>query len=306
MVSPTARRRAVTFLEEKRSFSERRACVLLGQPRGTQRYIPEEDPIEKRLIKRLHALARRFPRYGYRRLTDMLRNEGWKVNKKRVRRLCRLEGLKVFKKQRRRILRRRMPLLAATHRNHVWSYDILFDQTANGRTIKILTVLDLFTRECYAIELDRRITAAAVIEVLKRLFAIHGAPEFIRSDNGPEFIATRIQGWLRDSGVNTQYIDRGAPWQNGHIESFHDKLRDERLNSELFFSLAEARVVVEDWRMEYNSIRPHSSLGRIPPAAFASRISPSVRTERVIHRGALRGGGQAAPRAPMDNPVLTL
>lgn len=306
MVSPTARRRAVTFLSKKRSYSERRACILVGQPRATQRYVPEEDPLERRLVKRLHALARRFPRYGYRRLTDKLRKEGWKVNKKRVRRLCRREGLKVFKKQKRRICRGKSPLLAATHKNHVWSYDFLFDQTANGRTIKILTVLDIFTRQCHAIELERRIASAGVIKLLKRLFAKHGTPEFIRSDNGSEFIAKRVQRWLQDSGVSTLYIERGAPWQNGHIESFHDKLRDECLNSELFFSLPEARAVVEDWRMEYNTVRPHSSLGRIPPADFAARRMPSVRTNRVIHRRALRGGGRAAPRPPMDNPCLTL
>ena len=272
MVSPTARRRVVTYLCEERSYSERRACVLVRQPRGTNRYVPREDTKEQRLVKRLHRLARRFPRYGYRRLTDKLREEGWKVNKKRVRRLCRREGLKVFKKQRRRIPRGKTPLLRVTHRNQVLSYDFVFDQTANGRTIKILTVLDLYTRECHAIELDRRITAASVIKVLQRLFAIHGAPEFVRSDNGPEFIAKRIQSWLQEVGVKTQYIESGAPWQNGHIESFHDKLRDGCLNSELFFSLAEARVVVEDWRMEYNTIRPHSSLGRISPAAFAAKL----------------------------------
>lgn len=291
MVSPTARRRVVTYLCEERSYSERRACVLVRQPRGTNRYVPREDREEQRLVKRLHRLARRFPRYGYRRLTDKLREEGWKVNKKRVRRLCRREGLKVFKKQKKRNLRSKKPLVIATHRNQVWSYDFVFDQTANGRTIKILTVLDLFTRECHAIELDRRITAAGVVKVLQRLFAIHGAPEFIRSDNGTEFIAKRVQSWLQEAGVKTQYIERGAPWQNGHIESFHDKLRDECLNSELFFSLAEARVVVEDWRIEYNTIRPHSSLGRISPAAYAAKLHGTAVLRGVTHRGALRGCG---------------
>ena len=301
MVSPTARRRAVTFLEEKRSYSERRACALLGQPRGTQRYFPKEDPIEKRLIKRLHELSRRFPRYGYRRLTDKLREEGWKVNKKRVRRLCRLEGLKVYKTPKRRIPRGKRPLLIVTHRNHVWSYDLVFDQTADGRTIKILTVLDLYTRECHAIEVDRRITAAGIIVVLQRLFAQHGAPEFLRSDNGPEFIAKRIQSRLKDAGVQTQYIERGAPWQNGHIESFHDKLRDECLNSELFYSLTEARVVVEDWRIEYNTIRPHSSLGRISPAAYAATLPPSDFAKWLPTAGRYAGAAKAAPRPTMDN-----
>jgi len=305
MVSPTARRRVVTYLCEERSFSERRACVLAQQPRATNRYVPQEDPQEERLVKQLHRLARRFPRYGYRRLTDKLREEGWKVNKKRVRRLCRREGLKVFKKQRRRISRGKRPLLIVTHRNHVWSYDFIFDQTANGRTIKMLTVLDLYTRECHAIEVERRITAAGVIKILQRLFADHGTPEFVRSDNGSEFIATQIRKWLAEAGVQTQYIERGAPWQNGHIESFHDKLRDECLNSELFFSLPEARVVAEEWRIEYNTVRPHSSLGRISPAAYAAKTYAKVRDERVTHRGALRVRGRAAQRPPVDNPGLT-
>ncbi len=298
MVSPTARRRAVSHLQEKRLYSERRACVLLGQPRGTQRYRPEEDPLEKRLVKRLHALARRFPRYGYRRLTDKLREEGWKVNRKRVRRLCNREGLKVFKRKKRRIIRGNKPLQAATHKNHVWSYDFLFDQTADGRTIKILTVLDVFTRECHAIVLQRRITASGVIEVLQHLFAIHGTPENIRSDNGPEFVAKRIQKWLLEAQVQTQYIEPGAPWQNAHIESFHDKLRDECLNSELFLSLAEARVVVEDWRVEYNTIRPHSSLGRIPPAAYAAKLFGGDPA-----RGLSTGGRCAVAAKPLRAPL---
>jgi len=299
MVSPTARRRAVTYLMKKRSFSERRACVLLSQPRGTQRYKGKEDPIEKRLLKRLRAIAKDFPRYGYRRLTDKLREEGWRVNRKRVRRLCQLEGLKVFKKRRQRNSRGKTPLLEATHQNHVWSCDFLFDQTANGRMMKLLTVIDIFTRQCYAIEVHRRIRAGDLLGVLRRLFELHGKPDFIRCDNGSEFIANQLREWLRKSEVKTQYIDPGAPWQNAHIESFHDKLRDECLNSELFFSLAEARAVVEDWRVEYNTVRPHSSLGRIPPAAYAARIAQSVRVE-----GLPTGGGAARVRQSRSAPPL--
>lgn len=307
MVSPTARRRVVTYLCKERLYSERRACVLVQQPRATNRYIRRKDPREQHMVKRLHCLAQRFPRYGYRRLTDKLHEEGWKVNRKRVRRLCRQEGLKVFKKQRRRISRGNRPLLTVTHRGHAWSYDFLFDQTTDGRTIKILTVLDLYTRECHAIEIDRRITTAGVIAILRKLFALYGAPEFIRSDNGPEFVAKRIQQWLRAAGVKTQYIERGAPWQNAHIESFHDKLRDERLNSELFFSLAEARFVVEDWRIEYNTIRPHSSLGRIPPAAYAVKIRTDDDNRGLPTVGrCARAGQDPAPRPTMDNPNLTL
>lgn len=306
-MSPESRRRAVIHLEEQLNYSERRACILMRQPRGTQRYSPEEDPLEKKLVKCLHALSGRFPRYGYRRLTDKLKKEGWRVNRKRIHRLCKQEGLKVFKRQRRRKRRAKQPLLVATHKNQVWSYDFLFDQTADGRTIKILTVLDIFTRECLAIVLDRRIPAEGVIKVLQRLFAEHGAPECIRSDNGPEFVAKRVQKWLGESGVSTQYIEPGAPWQNAHIESFHDKLRDECLNSELFFSLAEARVVVEDWRMEYNTIRPHSSLGRIPPATYAAAIRTADTGRHGLPTGGrYAGAAKAAPRPPVDNPGLTL
>ena len=274
MVSPTARRRAVEHLQQKCSLSERRACRILRHSRGTQRYQRKARPLERRLIKRLHKLAERFPRYGYRRLTDKLREEGFDVNKKRVRRLCRQEGLKVFKRKKRRLPGREHTRLKATHKNHVWSYDFLFDQTAEGRTLKLLTVIDVFTRECHAIKVDRRIGAQDVISVLEVLFAIYGAPEHLRSDNGPEFIATKLQNWLRLSDVKTQYIEPGSPWQNAHIESFHDKLRDECLNLQLFFSQTEARVVVEDWRVEYNTIRPHSSLGRISPAAYAAGLAP--------------------------------
>ena len=272
MVSPTARRRAVDHLQQKCSLSERRACRILRHSRGTQRYQCQAKPLELQLIKRLHKLAERFPRYGYRRLTDKLREEGFKVNKKRVRRLCRQEGLRVFKRKKRRLPGREHTRLKATHRNHVWSYDFVFDQTAEGRTLKMLTVIDVFTRECHAVHIGRRLGAQDVVSVLAYLFAIHGAPEFLRSDNGPEFVAKKIQNWLRLSGVKTQYIEPGSPWQNAHIESFHDKLRDECLNSQLFMSQLEARVVVEDWRVEYNTIRPHSSLGRISPAAYAAGL----------------------------------
>jgi transposase InsO family protein len=215
-----------------------------------------------------------------------------------VRRLCRREGLKVFKRKRRRIIRSGKPLQTATHKNHVWSYDFLFDQTADGRTIKILTVLDIFTRECHAIVLQRRLAADGVIAVLRELFGIHGAPEHIRSDNGPEFVAKRIQKWLQEAQVKTQYIEPGAPWQNAHIESFHDKLRDECLNSELFLSLAEARVVVDDWRLEYNTIRPHSSLGRIAPAAYAAQLR-----QDDLAAGLPTGGRFALAAKPLRAPL---
>lgn len=288
MVSPTARRRAVKYLCEKRELSERRACCLIGQPRGTNRYQGKERSGEKVLLKRLHALSARFPRYGYRRLTDKLREEGWRVNRKRVHRLCRKEGIKIIRKQKRRQIRRESEIFKPTRKNEVWSYDFLFDQTAEGKTIKLLTVLDLFTREVHTIAVERRMTALHVTRILEELFSLHGAPEHLQSDNGPEFIAEVIKTFLALQGTSTQYIEPGAPWQNGHIESFHDKLRDECLNRELFLSLKEAKIVVEEWRKEYNSIRPHSSLGRIPPAAFAARVSPNSGGKRVIHRAPSR------------------
>lgn len=301
-MSPTARRRAVKYLQEECSYSERRACTLINHPRGTNRYIPSEDSEEERLIKELHRLAGRFPRYGYRRLTDKLREGGWRVNRKRVHRLCRQEGLKVLKRRKKRVSRQKAPVITVTRKNQVWSYDFVFDQTSSGRTIKMLTVLDLHTRECHAIEVERRMSSAGVVKVLKKLFMIHGAPEYIRSDNGSEFVAKHVQAELKRAGVRTQYITPGSPWQNGHIESFHDKFRDECLNRELFYSLIEARVVVEDWRVEYNTVRPHSSIGRIPPAAYAAGGQGDM-TRSVVPQGLPTGGCCADAARPLRTPL---
>jgi putative transposase len=288
MVSPTARRRAVKYLCERRKFSERRACCLIEQPRETNRYQGKERAGEQMLLKRLYGLSTRVPRYGYRRLTDKLREEGWRVNRKRVYRLCRREGIKVFPKQKRRQIRQKSEIFKAARKNEIWSYDFLFDQTTEGKTLKFLTVLDLFTREAHTIAVERRMTALQVTHILEELFSLHGAPAYLQSDNGAEFVAEVIKTFLAQRGTATQYIPPGAPWQNGHIESFHDKLRDECLNRELFLTLKEAKVVVEEWRNEYNSIRPHSALGRIPPAAFAARLSSNSGSKRVIHRAPSR------------------
>ena len=275
MVSPTRRREAVDGAQRTLEVSERRACKVLRQPRGTQRYRARRPDRDRLLVQRMLQLVGRHPRYGYRRIWALLRSAGFRVNRKRIWRLWRQEGLKVPRKQRKKrrlgssangCVRRR-----AEHINHVWCYDFVSDQTADGRTLKLLTIEDEFTRECLAIEVERSITSKEVIEVLRYLFEVRGAPAFLRSDNGPEFIAQAIRDWLRELGVGPLYIAPGAPWENAYGESFNSRFRDELLDRELFTSLREAKVVVEDYRLEYNHRRPHSSLGYLTPAAFAAR-----------------------------------
>jgi transposase InsO family protein len=222
------------------------------------------------LVKRIIELAEQYGRYGYRMITGFLRQEGWKVNHKRVERLWRREGLKVPKKQPKR---GRLWLndgscvrLRPQYKNHVWSYDFMTARTADGRAFRILNIMDEYSRECLCILVARHITANDVIEVLSTLFITMGIPKHIRSDNGPELTAKALRGWLSDLGVKTLFIEPGSPWENGYIESFNGKLRDELLNREIFTTLWEAKVLIESWRREYNEIRPHSSLGYRPPA----------------------------------------
>jgi putative transposase len=254
--------------------SERRACEVLKQPRSTQRYAAQERDDERPLMDRMLAMARRYPRYGYRRITALLRREGFRVNRKRVYRLWRKMGLKVPQKQRKRRRLGHSGNGCVRHRasriDHVWCYDFVSDQTVDGRTLKFLTVEDEYTRECLAIEVARSLTSREVIETLAYLFEIRGAPEHIRSDNGPEFIAHALRRWLSEAGVKTLYIEPGAPWENGFNESLNSRFRDELLNGELFTSLQEAKVVTEDYRLQYNHRRPHSSLGYQTPAEFAA------------------------------------
>src|SRR5262245_23390491 len=253
--------------------SERRACTALGWSRSSVRYVAGTATEEQRLVRRLHELSRHHPRYGYRRITAVLRWEGWRVNRKRVQRLWRQEGLKVPQKQRKK---RRLGTSAhsavrrrAEHRNNVWSYDFVEDRTADGRRLKLLPIVDEFTRECLTIEVERSMTAQEVVATLQYLFELRGAPEFLRSDNGPEFIAQAVREWLRDSMVSTLYIAPGSPWENAYSESFNSRLRDELLNREVFETLREAKVLTEDYRLDYNHRRPHSSLGYRTPAAYA-------------------------------------
>lgn len=271
------RGRAVSHVRSILHISERRACRVLGQARSTQRRVRKIPNDEEQLVARITALASQYGRYGYRRITVMLKNEGWKVNHKRVERLWRREGLKVPRKQPKR---RRLWLtdgscirLRPTHRNHVWAYDFVSCRTHDGRPIKILTVVDEYTRECLALVVERRLRSDDVLHCLTDLFVTHGIPEHIRSDNGPEFTAKAVRRWLGKIGVATVYIEPGSPWENGYNESFNGKLRDELLNGEIFYTLKEAQVLIENWRREYNTIRPHSSLGYRPPAPEA--IQPS-------------------------------
>jgi transposase InsO family protein len=215
-------------------------------------------------------LAGQYGRYGYKRVTALLRMEGWRVNHKRVYRIWRREGLKVPSKQPKR---KRLWLndgscirLRPEYQNHVWSYDFVFERTENGRPIKMLNIIDEYTRECLAIRVERKINSQKVLATLYKLFLSRGTPKYIRSDNGPEFIAEKLRNWLKRIDVETIYIEPGSPWENGYCESFNGKLRDELLNRELFSTMTEARVLIEQWRREYNTIRPHSSLRYRPPA----------------------------------------
>ena len=260
--------------------SERRACEVVSQPRMTQRYKIKQPNRDKALTTEIKKLAKRYKRYGYRMVTAKLRQDGWVVNHKRVQRIWQKEGLQVpyrrkFKKAK-GSSENSCAVKKAEYPNHVWTYDFMVDQTEDGRKLKLLTVLDEFTRESPAIEVGRSIRAKDVIAVLEYLFMVRGVPRFIRSDNGPEFIADRIKKWLGKNHVETLYIEPGSPWENGYIESFNGKLRDDILDRELFYSVKEAKVIVEDWRLEYNNHRPHSGLGYMTPAAFAAGCIPSA------------------------------
>ena len=260
-------------------ISERRACELMDQPRSTQRYRSSQPDKDKPLVEAIRRLAKKYPRYGYRLITAKLRQEGWRVNHKRVQRLWAKEGLQVPYRRKRKQSRgssaNSCSVKVPEYINHVWTYDFIEDRTEDGRKLKFLTVLDEYTRESLEIKVGRSIRAKDVINVLEYLFAVRGTPGFIRSDNGPEFIADAIKGWLSERGVATLYIEPGCPWENGYGESFNGTFRNELLDHELFGSVKEAEVLAEQWRLEYNRHRPHSSLGYRTPAEFAARCIPS-------------------------------
>lgn len=297
-------------MQRELGVSERRACRALSQSRSSQRYRPLTNEEEKRLIAEMLTLVGQHPRYGYRRIWALLRRSGWRVNRKRIYRLWVQEGLKVPQKQRKRrrfghsensCVRRK-----AEHKDHVWTWDFIHDRTTNGRPLKWLSIVDEYTRECLALEVDRSITAEKVIDVLAELFRIRGVPKHIRSDNGPEFIAKAIRRWLSLAGVETLYVEPGSPWENGYAESFHSRLRDELTNREEFTNLAEARHLADAWRLDYNHRRPHSSLCYQTPAEFAAgcaaatsvRATPSLQPQQ--HSRNLRG----LP-LPITQPILS-
>lgn len=264
---------------------------MLKQPRSTQRYAPVERDDEAPLTKRIVELAAAFGRYGYRRITALLNREGWRVNHKRVERIWRQQGLKIPKRQPKR---GRLWLndgscvrLRPTYKDHVWAYDFVQDRTADGRRIRMLTIVDEFTRECLAIDVGRSLKSDDVLEQLAWLMATRGVPGHIRSDNGAEFTSRAVRRWLKNVGVRTLFIEPGSPWENGYIESFNGKLGDELLKRERFDTLKEAKVLIERWRMHYNTARPHSSLGYRPPAPetwAAEPCSASLRTPQQQER----------------------
>ena len=275
MVGPARKKKVVESLVKAGRLSERRACELVGQPRSTQRYDTKEPERDAELARELREFSSKRPRLGYRMATAALRRKGWEINPKRVLRVWRSEGLKVPRK--RRVKRRRgsasegTQLLRANHPNHVWSYDFVFDETEGGRRLKWLAICDEFTRESVALEVERNMTAQDVLRILDQAVQERGcAPKFIRSDNGPEFIAKAVVNWVGESGFETLFIEPGSPWQNCYSESFNSRFRDEFLNVELFGTLLEAKVLGREFREDYNHERTHSSLGYQPPAEYAA------------------------------------
>jgi len=266
--------------------SQRRICRALGISRSSIRYTPQPRADEAPLVQSVIRLAGQYGRYGYRRITALLRNEGWSVSCSRIERLWKRQGLKVPQKQPKRgrlwlaegsCIRLR-PLFA----NHVWSWDFVMDRTHDGRPLKILVMIDEYTRRCLALHVARRIRSGHVIEVLADLMMEHGVPHYIRSDNGPEMIAGNLRAWLSAVGSHTLYIEPGSPWENGYCESFNGKLRDELLNGEIFYSLKEAQVIIEQWRNHYNTKRPHSSLNYRPPAPETILPRPTLPTPMTL------------------------
>jgi len=277
-LSPASRREHAQRLTTAGICSARAACRILRLARSTYRYRgrPASEQ-EQSLCRRLEELSEQHPRYGYRRIAALLRQEGWKAGKRTVQRWRRAQGLRV-PPTRRKILRRGVSTglpTRATHRGEVWTWDFIADATVRGGALRMLTILDEHTRECHVLRADRALKSRDVLEWLQRAIQKHGAPKYLRSDHGPEFIAKIVQQWLAEQQIKTIYIEPGSPWQNGFVESFHGRFRDECLNREQLWTLTEARVVIEDYRQEYNLRRPHSKLGYVSPASFAHRELPS-------------------------------
>ena len=255
---------------ETLGVSERRSCRVIGQHSSTQRKLSQGKADEAILTADIIELARAYGRYGYRRIAALLKNAGWQVNAKRVERIWRREGLKVPMKQPKRgrlwFSEGSCARLGALSPDHVWSYDFVHDRTSDGKAFRTLNILDEYTRECLAIRVDRKLDSSNVIDALTDLFIMRGFPEYIRSDNGPEFVAKSVRDWISAVGAKTAYIEPGSPWENGYCESFNARLRDEFLNGEIFHTLKEAKILIEQWRIHYNTVRTHSALNWKPPA----------------------------------------
>ena len=271
-LSPARRRVCIEHVRRELGVSERRACAALGQHRSTQRKVPRGRDDEERLSADIVELARQYGRYGYRKIAELLRRAGWLINDKRVERIWRREGLKVPRKQPKRgrlwLTNGSCIRLRPEHRNHVWSYDFVEDRTHDRRRFRMLNVIDEFTHECLAIRVARKLKAIDVIDVLSDLFILRGVPGHIRSDNGPEFIAKAVQEWISAVGAKTAYIAPGSPWENGYVESFNARLRDELLDGEIFSTLHEAQIVIESWRRHYNPASQHPSIYVIEEKRF--------------------------------------
>lgn len=276
-MSPASRRASAKEVVGAGLCTGRQACRVLGLSRSTYWYRGRQPSDgQQRMIKRMVELSAKHPRYGYRRIAALLRQEGWLVGKRHIQRMRRQQGLRV-PPRRRKIVRRGLSTglpTKASHRGHVWTWDFIADATVRGGALRMLTILDEHTRECHVLRVDRSLRSGDVLAWLKKAIEEHGAPEYLRSDNGSEFIAKEVQHWLARSEIKTIYIDPGSPWQNGFVESFHGRFRDECLNREQLWTLTEARVVIEDFRREYNQLRPHSKLGYQSPATYAAQRDP--------------------------------
>ena len=280
MVSSQVRREQVAFGCE-RGLSQRRACELFEITRSSLSYCPVRSERDAPALEAMKRLAAQYPRYGYRRIRIFLRREGLHMSQHRAHRLWRIAGLQLPRRRsRRRVASSRPRPIPAMGANYLWAYDFVFDACANGQSLKCLTVIDEFTRECLAIDVAGSIRSARVIEILARLISERGAPRYLRSDNGSEFVSKAILEWLEKSGIETALIDPGKPWQNGMDESFNGKFRDECLSLEWFRSRREAKVIIETWRRHYNEVRPHSSLDYLTPLEFIHR-------HKVINQGAV-------------------
>lgn len=282
MVSASVRRQQVAYVRE-RGVSQRRACALLSVARSTLGYCSRMTSRDAPIIAEMRNLAGQYPRYGYRRIQVFLDRAGFHMSADRVHRLWRQCGLQVPRKRpRKRIAHSRPRPLAATAVNQVWAYDFVFDACANGQQLKCLTVIDEFTRECLTIDVAGSIRSGRVIENLSRLISVHGAPKYLRSDNGPEFVSRAVLRWLTGSKIDTAFIDPGKPWQNGSNESFNGKFRDACLSMQWFKNRIDAKILIEEFRRQYNEVRPHSSLGQLTPHQFKRTLSTTSQQPAIF------------------------